>query len=92
MRIPAVTEVDTRDGSSNKDERLTNMLAEKDSELMACVRPGLNTMLASSGDGNGLMCFNGQIMHVFGTALKYGTTPTSIGTVVSGMYDFAVLP
>jgi len=92
MRIPLVTEVDTRDGSSNKDERLTNMLAEKDSELMACVRPGLNTLLASSGNGNGLMCFNGQITHVFGTALKFGTTPTSISTVVDGEYDFAVIP
>ena len=92
MRVPAVTEVDTRDGSSNKDERLTNMLAEKDSELMACIRPGLNTMLTSSGNGNGLMCFNGQIMHVFGTALKFGTTPTSISTVLDDPYDFAVLP
>lgn len=92
MRIPLVTEVDSRDGSSNKDERLTNMLAEQDSEVMACVRPGLNTLLASSGDGNGLMCFNGQIMHVFGTALKFGTTPTSISTVVDSPYDFAVIP
>jgi hypothetical protein len=92
VRIPLVTEIDSRDGSSNRDERLTNMLAEKDSELMACVRPGLNTLLASSGDGNGLVCFNSQIVHVFGTALKFGTTPTSISTVVDGEYDFAVIP
>src|SRR5574343_993933 len=92
VRIPFITDADSRDGSSNKDERLTNMLAEKDSELIACIRPGLNTMLASSGNGNGLMCFNGQIMHVFGTALKFGTTPTSISTVLDGPYDFAVLP
>jgi hypothetical protein len=92
VRVQLVTEIDSRDGSSNRDERLTNMLAEKDSELMACVRPGLNTLLASSGNGNGLVCFNGQIIHVFGTAIKYGTTPTSIGTVISGFYDFAVIP
>ena len=92
MSVPAVTEVDTRDGSSNKYERLTNMRAKKYGELMACIRPGLNTMLTASGNGNGLMCFNGQIMHVFGTALKFGTTPTSISTVLDGPYDFAVLP
>lgn len=92
MRIPLITEADSRDGSSNKDERLTNVLAEIDSENMACVRPGINTLLASSGAGNGLECFNGQIIHVFGTSIKRGTAPTNIGTVSSGFYDFVKMP
>ena len=92
MRIPLVPDADSRDGTSNKDARLTNALVEHDKEDVACIRPGRNTLLASSGNGNGLVCFNSQIVHVFGTALKYGTTPTSIGTVTNSGFDFAVLP
>ena len=92
MRLPAVTEIDTRDGSSNKDERLTNVLVEIDAEKLACLRPGLNTISANSGAGNGVVCFQSTLISVFGTTLGHGNTPASISTVVNGMYDFAQIP
>jgi hypothetical protein len=92
MRIPLVPDADSRDGTSNKDERLTNVLVEQDSVMLACVRPGLNTISANSGAGSGVVCFSGTLISVFGTALGHGNTPASISTVVNGMYDFAQIP
>jgi hypothetical protein len=92
MRIPLIQDADSRDGSSNKDERLTNVLVEQDSVMLACVRPGLNTISANSGAGNGVVCFSGALISVFGTALGHGNTPSSISTVNSGLYDFALIP
>ena len=92
VRIPFITDTDSRDGSSNKDERLTNVLVEIDSEKMACLRPGLNTISANSGDGNGLECFDGTLISVFGTTLGHGNTPASISTVVDDIYDFVKMP
>lgn len=92
MRIPLITDTDSRDGSSNKDERLTNVLVEIDSEKMACLRPGLNTISANSGDGNGMECFDGTLISVFGTTLGHGNTPASISTVVNDIYDFVKMP
>ena len=92
VRIPFITDTDSRDGSSNKDERLTNVLVEIDVEKLACLRPGLNTISANSGDGNGMECFDGTLISVFGTTLGHGNTPASISTVVNGTYDFAQIP
>lgn len=92
MRLPLVTEIDSRDGSSNRDERLTNMLVEIDAEKLACLRPSLNSISANSGDGNGLECFDGTMISVFGTTLGYGNTPASISTVVNDIYDFVKMP
>ena len=92
VRITLVTDTDSRDGSSNKDERLTNVLVEIDSEKLACLRPGLNTISANSGAGNGAVCFQGTLISVFGTTLGHGNTPASISTVVNGTYDFAQIP
>jgi len=92
MRIPLVPDADSRDGTSNKDERLTNVLVEQDSETLACVRPGLNAISTSSGNGNGVVCFAGTLISVFGTTLGYGNTPSSISTVNSDSYDFAQIP
>lgn len=69
MRIPLITDTDSRDGSSNKDERLTNVLVEIDSEKMACVRPGLNKAAETTGNGNGAVCFGGTLVNVFGATL-----------------------
>lgn len=94
MRLQLVTEIDSRDGSVDKDARLTNVLSETgdEGEMLACVRPGLNTISTSSGAGNGVTCFNGVLISAFGTTLGYGNTPTTIGTVTSGKFDFAVMP
>lgn len=92
MRIPLITDTDSRDGSSNKDERLTNVLVEIDAEKLACLRPGLNSISANSGDGNGLECFDGTLISVFGTTLGHGNTPASISTVVNDIYDFVKMP
>jgi hypothetical protein len=93
MRLPLISDIDSRDGSSNKDERLTNSLAEKDGKaLYACIRPGLNQVATESGVGNGLVCFGGTLISVYGTVLGSGDDPTSIQAVTSGGYDFAVMP
>ena len=42
MRLPLASQIDSRDGESNKDGRLTNVLKETDEGGgLACVRPGL---------------------------------------------------
>lgn len=94
MRVNAVTDVDSRDGVSNKDERLTNMIAEKDGHaILACIRPALNTIVSSSGAGKGVTCFNSTDVFVMGTTLYRGETPTSIGAVSgTSMFDFTQLP
>lgn len=93
MRLPLIADLDSRDGSSNKDARLTNILAEADeSAQYAAIRPGLSTAVTSSGNGNGLARFSGVVVSVFGTTLGVGTGPTSIGTVENKMVDFAQGP
>lgn len=93
MRLPLVSEIDSRDGSSNKDERLTNVLSENDEGVtIAVVRPGLATIATASGAGGGEVNFNGVLISVFGTTLGAGSTPVSISTVASGNYDFAQSP
>ena len=93
MRIPLVTELDSRDGTSNKDERFTNVLAEQDDGAsLAVVRPGLATIATASGAGGGLVNFNDVLVSVFGTTLGQGATPASVSTVVAGSYDFTQSP
>lgn len=90
MRLPVISDADSRDGSSNKDSRLTNMLGEADEGAMfACVRPGLATVSSNSGAGGGVMNSEGVLISVFGTTLGFGSTPSSIGTITAGRYDFA---
>ena len=93
MRIPLASEIDSRDGSSHKDERLTNVLGEDNNgQQMATLRPGLAIIATASGAGGGEVNFNDVLITVFGTALGYGTTPTTISTVVAGDYDFTQSP
>ena len=92
MRLPLVADIDTRDGSTDRDERLTNTLAEQDGKaIYACVRPGLNQLATKTGVGNGVTCFGGTLISVYGTVLGYGNNPTTIQAVTSGEYDFAVM-
>lgn len=93
MRLPVVTEIESRDGTSNQDERLTNALMEiEDQDAYGCIRPGLVTAATSSGNGNGLSIIDGVLISVFGTTLGRGTGPTTIDTVLDGAYDFAQGP
>lgn len=93
MRLQAITDVDSRDGTSNKDERLVNMLAEKDGQVsLATIRPAINTVVAGSGAGKGMTCFNSTNLAVLGTTLYRGETPTSIGTVSGTYFDFTQIP
>ena len=93
MRLPLIPDVDSRDGSSNKDARLTNCLAEQDDNgPVATLRPGLSTIATASGNGNGATNFDAVLITVYGTTLGFGTTPTTIGTVAAGTYDFCQSP
>jgi hypothetical protein len=93
MRLPIALDIDSRDGSSNKDERLTNVLGEdNEGQQMATLRPGLSTIATASGAGGGAVNFNDVLITVYGTTLGFGTTPSSIGTVVAGSYDFCASP
>lgn len=93
MRLPLVSDIDSRDGSSAKDERMTNVLSETDEGVtLACVRPGLAAIASASGAGGGEAAFNGVLITIFGTTLGFGETPSTIGTVVAGNYDFAQSP
>ena len=93
MRLPCVPDIDSRDGTSSKDERLTNMLSEDNNgQQMAVLRPGLATIATASGAGGGEVNFNDVLITVYGTTLGHGTTPSTIGTVAAGFYDFAASP
>ena len=93
MRLQLASDIDSRDGTSSKDERLTNMLGEDNNgQQMATLRPGLATIATASGAGGGEVNFNDVLITVFGTTLGSGTTPTTISTVVAGSYDFAQSP
>jgi len=93
MRLPIASDIDSRDGASAKDERLTNMLGEDNNgQQMATLRPGLATIATASGAGGGAVNFNDVLITVFGTTLGSGSTPSTIGTVVAGSYDFCQSP
>lgn len=71
MRIPLAGNISTKDGATNKNSRLYNVLAEtrKDGKVVAGVRPGLNQVVASSGNGNSIVCFNGTLINLYGTKI-----------------------
>lgn len=93
MRLPLTSDIESRDGISNRDERLTNTLLEKDEGVnYAVVRPALETVATASGNGNGVVDFFGTLISVYGSTVGFGTTPTTIGTVGSGATDFAQSP
>lgn len=70
MRIPLAGELDSRDGTSNRDERLTNVLSETDEGVtLAVVRPGLVTQAEGTGVGGGLVAYNNELVSVYGATL-----------------------
>ena len=76
MRLPVIGNISTKDGATNKNARLTNMLAEqkKNGTTLATVRPGLNALATSSGNGNNLVCFGGELVNIYGNTV-YKTVP-----------------
>lgn len=75
MRLPVVPPLSTKDGTSNKNARLTNCLKEsKKTGDKAVIRPGLVLDAQASGVGNGLVAFNGELVSVYGATLGLNTT------------------
>lgn len=72
MRLPVIPDISSRDGSSTKNARMYNVLAEKrpSGGIIAQVRPGL-TSVSENGtkNGNGLVNFDGRLVSVFATDL-----------------------
>lgn len=88
MRLPLIPGVESRDGTSNKDARMTNALKETENGVdYAGVRPALGLVADTTGNGNG-MFFLDTLIVVFGTSAKYSESLTTIGAVDDGMYDF----
>jgi len=70
MRLPVVGNISTKDGASNKNARMTNVLAEeKQGKTFAAVRPGLNQLATGSGNGNNLVCFGGELVNIYGNTV-----------------------
>jgi len=79
MRLPVVGNISTKDGASNKNARMVNVLAEeKQDKTIAAVRPGLNQLATGSGDGNNLVCFNGDLVNIYGNTV-YQVVPSGAG-------------
>ncbi len=88
MRLPLIPNVDSRDGTSNKDARMTNALKETENGVdYACVRPALSLIADTTGNGNGMFYLD-TLITIFGTNARYSESLTNIGTVASGSYDF----
>lgn len=74
MRLPVTPQLSTKDGTSNKNARLTNVLKEvSSSREFGIVRPGLSSVNSSTGNGNGLVCYNNELISVYGATLYKGT-------------------
>lgn len=66
MRLPVTPQISTKDGVSNKNARMTNVLKEtRATGELACVRPGLEVSDTFSGIGNGLIPFDGRLLVIF---------------------------
>lgn len=94
MRLQLTPEIDSRNGTVNKDARLTNTLKEESEAggTLACIRPGLAATTTLSGNGNGLTVFDNVLISVFGTTLGKTSAGTSVATVTNGKFDFAASP
>ncbi len=77
MRLPVVPQISTKDGTSNRNARLTNCLKEvKKAGEKAVIRPGLVLDAQASGVGNGLVVFNNELVSVYGATLGAGLVVT----------------
>lgn len=71
MRIPLVTQLSSKDGSSDKNARMTNTLVAKNptGTSFAEVRPGLEFYATAAGNGHGIVSFNDELLSVYGSNL-----------------------
>lgn len=91
MRIPVSGNISTKDGSSNKNARMTNMLAEeKQGKSFAAIRPGLSQVATGSGDGNNLVCFNGNLINIYGNTVYQAVLSGGVGEEYS--YNYLPIP
>lgn len=94
MRLPVTPQISTKDGVSNKNARMTNVLKEtRATGELACVRPGLSLDAQASGVGGGLVVFNNELVSVYGTTLGIGlaiVADDSIGSITpaSGTWSY----
>lgn len=89
MRLPLVSPIESRDGTVEKDALCKNLLIEQDVDALAVLRPGLEFVADTTGNGNGIVDFNGEVLTVFGTALTIGDSFAALGTIGDSFYDFA---
>ena len=74
MRLPLAGNISTKDGASNKNARMVNVLTEeKQGKTIAAVRPCLNYHSTVAGNGNGITCFDGTLVNVFGSSIGVPT-------------------
>ena len=81
MRIPMVPSLSTKDGTTNKNSRLTNVLVEtRKTGKVAQIRPALHHALSyAAGSGNGLVEFNDKLLSIFDADLVVSTIPDHLG-------------
>lgn len=71
MRLSLTPSVSTKDGTSNRNARLTNCLKEsKKTGDKAVIRPGLGLNDTFSGIGNGLIPFDGRLLVIYGDTVS----------------------
>lgn len=89
MRVPLTPQLSTKDGEANKNARMTNCLVEKNptGAQFSSVRPALVSDTVVSGNGNGMVEFNGELVYIFGTSVRK-TGVGEIATIDSNFYDF----
>lgn len=97
MRLPVFPNISTKDGTSNKNARLTNVLKVSGPKEIAEIRPALVESAVSTGNGNGLVSFNDELISVYGATLGVsvveggsgGGSIPALATIQAGKYDFA---
>lgn len=77
MRLSVLPNISTKDGTSNKNARLTNMLKVSGPKDIAEIRPGLVDSATTTGAAGGLVSFNDELISVYGTTLGKGIEPES---------------
>lgn len=65
MRLSVLPNISTKDGTSNKNARLTNMLKVAGPKDIAEIRPGLVSSSTYAGLGSGLIEFDGRLLAIY---------------------------
>ena len=79
MRLNLAPELASRSGNVDHDEKLTNMLIEQKGQGAVVVkRPGLLEAGTAVGNGNGVVCFGGELVSVWGADIGLGVASGDI--------------